>query len=526
MLNTIKLGSNGIEVQIAQYLLGYAARKQADTNFDQNFSNAVIKWQTKYGINADGIIGPTTWSTIAEKMPTCSTSKNKTSAYTCAIQLLVGKITVDGIYGNNTKKAVVAYQSACGLKADGICGQKTWHALIVGKEKQAVEPSKIIIGEQPVNYKQYDSKWKNIKYSTHTSSQTIGNSGCGPTAMADIVATWWNKNITPVQLCELSVANGYRTYNSGTAWGFFKFCADKYGAEKFIQTTSITTLKAALQEGAYAIVSFGPSKWTSQGHFCCIWKWDGTYFHINDPASSASARAKGTESEVLAARKQFFIFYNKQQTPIKEVEEPTKDFKLDGKIIDISKWQGNIDFNTLAKEVSLVIARAGVGSDADPKFDEYAQAMAANGIPFGVYCYSYAGTDAKAKDEAQKLVSRAKKYNPLFYVLDAEEAKLNNSAIKTFAKELRAQGAKKIGCYVANHRYNIYDYDSAKSLYDFTWIPSYGKNDGTISGSKKPSYPCDLWQYSSTAKVKGINGNVDINIITGEGHDLKWFLTK
>ena len=263
-------------------------------------------------------------------------------------------------------------------------------------------------------------------------------------------------------------------------------------------------------------------------HFCCIWKWDGKYFYINDPASAASSRAKGTESEVTKARKQFFIFYKEAQAA--EVpstnEIPSPVYNLDGKIIDISKWQGNIDFKTLAKEVSLVIARAGVGSDADPKFDEYAKAMIENNIPFGVYCYSYAATDAKAKDEAQKLVSRAKKYNPLFYVLDAEEAKITNSVIKTFANELKAQGANKIGCYVANHRYASYGYDSVKSLYDFTWIPSYGKNDGTVNGSKKPSYTCDLWQYSSTAKVNGINGNVDINIITGEGHDLQWFLAK
>jgi GH25 family lysozyme M1 (1,4-beta-N-acetylmuramidase) len=110
--------------------------------------------------------------------------------------------------------------------------------------------------------------------------------------------------------------------------------------------------------------------------------------------------------------------------------------------------------------------------------------------------------------------------------MDAEEAKITNSAIKAFAQELRAQTKAKTGCYVANHRYNAYNYDSIKSLFDFTWIPSYGSNNGTIEGSKKPSHSCDLWQYTSTAKISGINGNVDMNIITGEGHDLKWFLTR
>lgn len=40
-------------------------------------------------------------------------------------QLGYYKGTVDGIYGNNTKNAVIAFQKSCGLKADGIAGPKT-----------------------------------------------------------------------------------------------------------------------------------------------------------------------------------------------------------------------------------------------------------------------------------------------------------------------------------------------------------------------------------------------------------------
>lgn len=150
--------------------------------------------------------------------------------------------------------------------------------------------------------------------------------------------------------------------------------------------------------------------------------------------------------------------------------------------------------------------------------------MKENNIPYGVYCYSYAGTVEKARDEAKKLVECTKQYDPLFYVMDAEEDKITNEAIRAFAEQLRASGAKKIGCYVAHHKYKKYDYDTVRSLYDFTWIPCYGKNDGTISNSKKPSYTCDLWQYTSVGKIDGINGNVDKNIITGDGHSLEWFL--
>jgi GH25 family lysozyme M1 (1,4-beta-N-acetylmuramidase) len=108
--------------------------------------------------------------------------------------------------------------------------------------------------------------------------------------------------------------------------------------------------------------------------------------------------------------------------------------------------------------------------------------------------------------------------------MDAEEAKITNLAIKTLAKELRNQDVKKIGCYVAHNHYNDYNYSSVKDLYDFTWIPRYGKNNGTVEGGVKPAFDCDLWQYTSTGKIAGINGNVDMNITMNKDKDIKWFL--
>ena len=45
-----------------------------------------------------------------------------------------------------------------------------------------------------------------------------------------------------------------------------------------------------------------------------------------------------------------------------------------------------------------------------------------------------------------------------------------------------------------------------------------------MGGSTKPAYFCDLWQYTSKGKISGINGNVDMNTITGSGKTLEWFL--
>lgn len=281
MLTTIKQGSTGDLVKVAQYLMKYSELGKANGKFDLAFSNYVTAWQDTKKLTADGIIRPNTWSEIAKNAPTCSTSKNKKSAYTCAVQILVGGLTVDGIYGTKTKNAVAAYQSANKLGADGICGPKTWNALIVGSTASSSSSStstgagagQIISGSKVMNncvhYLQWDSKWKNVKYSTHTSSQTIGNSGCGPSSMAQIMATFIDKKITPVEMCALALKGGYRTYNSGTAWGFYEYVFKKYdGFSKFVQTSSIETLKACLKDGALAVCSMNSNDggfWTSSG---------------------------------------------------------------------------------------------------------------------------------------------------------------------------------------------------------------------------------------------------------------------
>ena len=253
------------------------------------------------------------------------------------------------------------------------------------------------------------------------------------------------------------------------------------------------------------------------------------YIYANDPNKSSAPR-KQKQDKFSSCLKQAFIFWPKakapegQDDPFEPVDDGKQQDAMDGAIIDISYHQGKIDFDKLKSMVSLVIVRASCGSDLDAKFDEYAKEMNKLKIPFGVYCYSYAGTVEKAKDEAKKIVKYASAYDPLFYVMDAEEDKITNAAIKAFVRELRDQGIERIGCYVAHNHYKDYDYDSLRSLYNFTWIPRYGSNTGEIEGSTKPAYICDLWQYTSRGRMTGISGNVDMNVITGQGKALAWFL--
>lgn len=192
-----------------------------------------------------------------------------------------------------------------------------------------------------------------------------------------------------------------------------------------------------------------------------------------------------------------------------------------GYVLDISHYNKVTDWNALQESVDFLILRATCGMAKDNKIDEYAQACNARGIPFGVYCYAKAQTPEEAEQEARFLVNTAKKYNPNFYVYDVELSYLNDEICARFTDTLRALGVKKTGYYIAHHLYSRYKLNTKKV--DFVWIPHYGKNDGTRNS--KPSYACDMHQYTSKGRVSGVSGNVDMNQLTGS-KSLSFFTTK
>lgn len=313
MLETIKHKSFGPLVKAAKYLTGYSAINKATDDYDANFVAHVISWQKNNKLTPDGVIGSKSWTKMAETAPLCKTSnKYKKSVYTNALQEILGTIVADGIYGSKTKAAVSTFQHSVGLSADGVCGPATWNALICGIDIPKTE------FKQPVDYKQGDSRWGSKMYSSHNDkSQTMKNSGCGPTAMANIVATLVDPSVNPYTLAELSMKWGTRTHSNGTAWPFFKKVFENYHISKypckgftdFSETSSIATAKACLDAGGYVVCSMGPGYWTKGGHFITMWKYDGVYIYCNDPASST--RKKQNETDFMKQRKRFFCFWAK-----------------------------------------------------------------------------------------------------------------------------------------------------------------------------------------------------------------------
>ena len=406
MLTTIRHQDTGSLVVVAKCLTGYLKtdKKISDIDsyikvngtFDADFVAYMVSWQTSHGCTPDGVIGPDTWTAISKAAPTCSTSKNKISGYTLALQLLLGgNLTPDAVYGANTKAAVVTTQDAAKLTADGICGPKTWSVIIIGAQPQPQPQPTPGHFVKPVDYKQAAKPWGPKMYSNHNDpKQTMANSGCGPTAMADVVATLKNPKINPYDLAELSMQWGDRSYNSGTNWSFFKHIAEHFDFVKFVQTKSLDALKACLDAGGYVVCSMGKGYWTSGGHYICAWKYTATDIYCNDPASSK--RTHQNITDFMDQRKQFFCFYPDATDPVPDPDpiptpDPTPDPTVRGdKICDVSKFQGTINWDKLASELAFVIIKASglYKNGTDPQYVRNVTEAVKRGVPFHVYSSS------------------------------------------------------------------------------------------------------------------------------------------
>ncbi|TXR64198.1 N-acetylmuramoyl-L-alanine amidase [Bacillus sp. AY18-3] len=184
-----------------------------------------------------------------------------------------------------------------------------------------------------------------------------------------------------------------------------------------------------------------------------------------------------------------------------------------GHIVDISKWNGNINWPVAKQYLDFVIARVQDGSNyVDPLYKGYVQAMKQHGIPFGNYAFCRFVSVEDARVEARDFWNRGDK-SATVWVADVEVKTMDDmrAGTQVFIDELYRLGAKKVGLYVGHHMYEPFGMANVKS--DFVWIPRYGGN--------KPAYPCDIWQYTETGNVPGI-GKCDLNSLIGN-KSLSWF---
>ena len=184
--------------------------------------------------------------------------------------------------------------------------------------------------------------------------------------------------------------------------------------------------------------------------------------------------------------------------------------------IDVSKYQGTIDWDKVkADGVQFAILRAGYGmyeNQIDPTFERNYSECKRVGIPVGAYWYSYATNINEAKEEAKVCLYTCKGKTfeyPIFFDEEYESdikalsRQLRTDICKTFMEKINNAGYK-TGLYCSYDWIKNWLYEKQLASYD-KWIAQYS-NKCSYSGSDLA-----IWQYSSSGRIDGISGNVDLD---------------
>ncbi|MFR6098727.1 MAG: glycoside hydrolase family 25 protein [Thomasclavelia ramosa] len=181
--------------------------------------------------------------------------------------------------------------------------------------------------------------------------------------------------------------------------------------------------------------------------------------------------------------------------------------------IDVSQYQGEIDWERVKEHIDFAILRCGYGQDIpgqdDPTFKRNADECTRLGIPFGVYLYSYATDERAALSEARHVMRLVKDYKMEYPVyLDLEDpriGRLTNEQIerncRVWADELARNN------YFPGFYASYYWWTSKLTGALFTrytrWVARYAEELGAKG--------FDMWQYTDKGFVEGINAPVDRN---------------
>ena len=192
--------------------------------------------------------------------------------------------------------------------------------------------------------------------------------------------------------------------------------------------------------------------------------------------------------------------------------------------IDVSKYNGNIDWNAVKNAgVDYVIIRCGYrgyGSGVlveDINYRKNIQGATAAGLKVGVYYFSQAINEIEAVEEASAVLGMISGYKmtyPVFIDVEYSNSSKNGRADNLSVAQ-RTAVAKAFCQTIQNAGYRAGVYANK------TWLTSF-LDMNQLSGYKvwlaqyatSVSYTgrYDMWQYSSTGKISGISGNVDLNL--------------
>lgn len=257
---------------------------------------------------------------------------------------------------------------------------------------------------------------------------------------------------------------------------------ERWGA-KFINDTPITIHKDTSNGPAYGTWTKGEKvtythKGVGNGHRWIGWT-EGSQFYVC-AISGSEERGKDMWVELF------------DPTPKPQKEEPKEEIKPDFTKnikhygIDISSNNGEINL----EGQDFVIIRACYGTNEDTMFKQNVEECNRLGIPFGVYCYSYALDSTGAKEEADYILELIKDIDvPLGIWFDMEDADgykskrnvINSSNITTMVQTF-CDICSKAGYYVGYYCSSNWLTNYILGVNYPIWLANWGTNNGEVQG--------------------------------------------
>lgn len=471
---------------------------------------------------------------VAQQVAAAGEFKQGTSGYT-----YVQKLTAMGAPGWHTADGQTWYTDAAGRLATGL-------QQVDGKQYCFNEAGDLQKGWQTIDGKRcYFDEDTGAQF-TAAGWQTIGgmqyyfsSEGCALTGEAEIDGETWHLDAAT----GATYPNGWNTingqifyYKNGTYYknNFFEidkrlcyFTAEGYyvsppAINNVLYTGTGSTARVTVTATASALTKLHEQAYS----------WDGgeTWTAGASKEFKEDTKIPAGQIQVRDALGNVTVYGSDLEVKL----EPANNGPFMG--IDVSSYQGPIDWKAVKESgVEFAIMRALTWSNSagyyviDPYFEYNVRNAKANGIKVGAYLFSYAFNLAEIKEEVDFFhnstqMQALRKDNiqfdfPVYIdfewnrILDYTDYNTRTQLVRTGMILLEKHGYLP-GYYSSqNWAQNYYDAASlSREGYDF-WVARYPlKPDLTAGTTPWLGYQAQMWQYASDGSVKGINGNVDMNI--------------
>ena len=195
--------------------------------------------------------------------------------------------------------------------------------------------------------------------------------------------------------------------------------------------------------------------------------------------------------------------------------------------IDISSWQRDINLSAIKADFVIVKATEGIGY-VDKSCDMLFQKALSLGKKLGFYHFARPTANNDPIREADFFYENCKGYfGKAIPILDWEaENKQNVAYAKAWLDRVYQRSGVKPVIYMSESVVNSYDWSSVSNADYGLWVAKYRDNNpdynyNMANAGSRPKvkwwkFYC-MWQWTSTGRLSGYNGNLDCNVFYGDG---------